>query len=384
MKPHWRAILFFLPFAVAFGAPALALWVGGEFTNPDTVVARQIKDDRLVLHGPAYTNSASYVKVRLLTARRPQVLALGNSRVMQFRRSFFRPDVGFYNAGGTVARIQHFRAFLEQLPAEALPQTLLIGTDAAYFNLAFDKLDRDAFNVPWLIEQLTTHTEPGEVLNTRWRDVWSGLREGKIDVGQLLSLRGLSTRVGFSAVCREQGFRNDGSYLYGGIDLDISDPRHRDFGFAGTLKQVAGGKGRFAWGATPSEPALRETDALLDFCRAHGIDVIGFMPPHPHKVWEAMQALGERYAYIEKLVPALRQRFEARGFEFYDFSDFAMLGAPDGEAIDGFHGSERTYLRLLVAMLESGSRLNAVTDLPSLQTVLATSTRHTSLFSELP
>ncbi len=384
MKPHWRAILFCLPLAVVFGTPALALWVGGEFTSPDTVVARQIKDDRLVLHGPAYTNSASYVKVRLLTARRPQVLALGNSRVMQFRRSFFRPEVTFYNAGGTVAKIQHFRAFLGQLPREALPQTLIIGTDTAYYNLTFDKLDRDAFNVPWLMEQLTTHTAPGEVMQTRWRDVWGGLRDGKIDVRQLLSGRGLSTRIGFSAVCREQGFRNDGSYLYGGIDLDISNPRHRDHAFAGTLKQVAGGKGRFSWGATPSEPALRETDALLDFCRERGIDVIGFLPPHPHAVWTAMQALGEKYSYIDKLEPELRQRFESRGFELYNFSDFAALGAPDSEAIDGFHGSERTYLRLLIAMLERGSRLNAVADLPTLRAALAASTRNTSLFPELP
>ena len=226
------------------------------------------------------------------------------------------------------------------------------------------------------MQQLTTHTAPSEVLHTRWRDVWGGLREGKVDLHQLLSLRGLSTRIGFSAVCREQGFRNDGSYLYGGIDLDISNPRHRDHGFATTLGQVAGGKGRFSWGATPSEPALRETEALLDFCRERRIDVIGFLPPHPHTVWTAMQALGEKYAYIEKLVPELRSRFESRGFEFYDFSDFAMLGAPDSEAIDGLHGSERTYLRLLVAMLEQGSRLNAVANLPALRAAPASSTRH--------
>jgi hypothetical protein len=384
LKPHWRAILFFLPLAIVFGTPALALWIGGEFTSPDTVIARQIKDDRLVLHGPAYTNSASYVKTHLLTARRPQVLALGNSRVMQMRRSFFRPEVSFYNAGGIVARLRHFRAFLEELPPEALPKTLIIATDTSYFHPGFDKLERDALDVLWLKEQITTFTAPGEVYHNRWRDVWNGLRDGKIDVQRVLGGRGLSTRIGFSAVCREQGFRNDGSYLYGGIDLDISNPKHRDYQFATTLKQVAAGKGRFPWGATPSEPALHEVDLLLDFCRAHGIDVIGFMPPHPHAVWAAMQALGDKYAYIEKLEPALRERFDARGFEFYNFSDFAMLGAPDSEAIDGFHGSERTYLRLLIAMLERGSRLNAVTNLDELRAALAASTRHTSIFPELP
>ncbi len=384
MKPHWRAILFLLPLGIVFGIPALVLWLGGEFTGPDTVVARQIKDDRLILHGAAYTNSASYVKVRLLTQRRAQVLVLGNSRVMQFRRGFVRPDVSFYNAGGTVAKIQHYRAFLERLPREVLPKTLLIGTDTAYYNLAFDKLDKDGFNVPWLEQQLTTHSTADEVYHAHWQDVWSGLRSGKIVANQLLTLRGLSTRIGFAAVCNEQGFRNDGSFRYGGIDLDINNPKHRDFRFATTLKQVAAGRGRFPWADTPSEPALRETDALLDFCRERGIDVIGFMPPHAHAVWAAMEALGPKYDYIKKLEPALRTRFEARGFEFYDFSDFAMIDSPDSDAIDGYHGTERTYLRLFIAMLERGSHLNALADLPALRATLAASTWHTSLFPELP
>ena len=132
----------------------------------------------------------------------------------------------------------------------------------------------------------------------------------------------------------------------------------------------------------PNEAALREIDALLDFCRERKIDVIGFLPPHAHAVWTAMEALGPKYDYIRKLEPALRTRFETRGFEFYDFSDFAMIGAPDTEAIDGYHGSERTYLRLLIARLERGSRLNSRANLPELRAALAASKTHTGLFPE--
>ena len=53
-----------------------------------------------------------------------------------------------------------------------------------------------------------------------------------------------------------------------------------------------------------------------------------------------------------------------------------------GRTADGFHGSERTYLRLLIAMLEQGSCLNAYTDLPRLRAALAESKTHTSLFPE--
>jgi hypothetical protein len=382
LKPFWRGLLFLLPLAIIFGVPALILWLGGEFTGPDTVVARQVKNDRLVLQGQAYTNSAMYVKAQRIIRHTPQVLALGNSRVLQFRAGFFLPEVSFYNAGGTVAKIQHFRAFLERLPRESLPKTLIVATDNGYFNLGFDKLELDGFNIPWMEKQMTTHTPANEVFQTNWRTVWTDLRAGKVNWPRLFSGEGLTTRIGLVAVSKEQGFRNDGSYLYGGTDLDITNPAHRDYQFVNTLKAITGGKSRFSWGADPNPKALAEMDAFLDFCHERGIDVIGFMPPHAHAVWQAMHDLGDKYAFVTKLEPALRERFERRGFEFYNFSDFATLGSPDTDAIDGYHGSERTYLRLLIAMLERGSRLNAVADLPALQNVLAGAKSHTGLFPD--
>jgi hypothetical protein len=158
---------------------------------------------------------------------------------------------------------------------------------------------------------------------------------------------------------------------YGRLESDIENPLHRDYRFASTLRIIRAGEGRFSWSDTYSERAAKECDLLLDYCQANGIELIGFMPPHAHAVWEAMQSLGDRYAYMVKLERLLRERFTARGFEFYDFSDFAALGAPDSEAIDGYHGSERFHVRLMIAMLEQGSRLNAVADLGRLREVLA-------------
>ncbi len=379
-----RAVLFLLPLAVIFGVPLLVLWLGGELTDPDTVVARQARGDRLVLHGPAYTNSAMYVKARHIAAQHPQVMALGNSRTMQFRRDFFLPEVSFYNAGGSAVRIMHFRAFLAKLPPESLPQILIIATDIGFFNESFDKVERDTMDATWVRERMTTHATANEVFRDNWQTVWQAIREGKVRWSRVFSLEGLGSRIGLNALCNEQGFRNDGSYLYGGLELDITDPRHRDHAFANTLKIVARGGGRFAWGSTVSEGALRETDALLDFCRARKIEVIGFFPPHAHAVWAAMQKLGDKYAFVPKLDRELRARFAARGFEFYDFNDFASFGAPDDDAIDGYHGTERTYLRLFVSMLEQGSRLNSCASLPALRAVLASSTRHTNLFPDRP
>ena len=55
------------------------------------------------------------------------------------------------------------------------------------------------------------------------------------------------------------------------------------------------------------------------------------------------------------------------GFEFYDFSNMSKCNSNDTETIDGMHGSEATYIKLLIKMLESGSKLKQVTSLQKLQ-----------------
>jgi hypothetical protein len=265
-----------------------------------------------------------------------------------------------------------------------LPETLIIATDTAYFNEAFDHLGKDGLNIAWMQKQLAEHATPAEVFLRNWRDVWTDIHLGKIKWARLFSFDGLRNRIGLNALCNEAGYRNDGSYQYRALDLDITNPKHRDYQFAWTLKFVSTGKGRFVWGDAPSPAALEEMDALLDFCAARHIYVIGFMPPHAHAVWKVMQDLGDHYAYVPKLERELRSRFERRGFEFYDFSDLAAFGAPDTEAVDGYHGNDWAYLRLFIAMLEQGSHLNAYANLPELRAALAAAKTTNGLFPPSP
>ncbi|HEV7402711.1 MAG TPA: hypothetical protein VGO11_07300 [Chthoniobacteraceae bacterium] len=378
MKPYWRAFLFFLPPAALFGVPALLMGLSGEFTAGDTVVARQQTNPQTLL-GLAYSDSSAYVKARRLAQVHPEVLALGNSRVMQFRSGLFRPGVRFYNAGGAVSMVQDYRVYLERLAPADWPRFLLIAADDSFFHPSADGESAIKFHLTEQERAVTSYSAPVEIYRAQCRKVWADLFAGKIEVRKVLALRGLRDRVGMPAVCHDQGYRADGSYRYPALDNHVTDPRHRDYQFAHTLSLVQQGAGRFAWGSDVSQQSLQEFDRFLDFCQAHRIHVIGFSPPSPHAVCAAMQALGEKYAYVPKVHAALQARLTARGFEYYDLSDFTAVQAPDDEAIDGFHGSERTYLRLVIHMLEHGSRLNEVADLPHLREVLRAATKQDEL-----
>lgn len=380
MKPLWRAVLFFLPLVVLFGAPALLLSWSGEFTAPDQVVARQQANPQTLL-GLAYSDSSAYVKAQRLAQVHPEVLALGNSRVMQLRSEFFLPGTRFYNAGGAVSMVQDYRIYLER-HAPAGPRFLLIATDDSFFHPSSEGESALNFHLREQERAVTSYSPPSEIYRAQCRKVWADLFAGKIQLRKLLASH--PDRVGMPAVCLDQGYRADGSYRYSALDNRITDPSHRDYQFAHTLGLVERGAGRFAWGAQVSQPALREFDRLLDFCQAKQIHVVAFSPPFPHAVCAAMRSLGDKYAYAPKVHASLQARLTARGFEYYDLSDFATMRAPDDEAIDGFHGSERTYLRLVIHMLESGSRLNEVAALHHLREVLRASTAQSELLYAYP
>ena len=196
------------------------------------------------------------------------------------------------------------------------------------------------------------------------------------------SRAGREERIGFTARIRDEGTRNDGSYRYRTYYYNLDDPRHLDRNFSESFRKIDHGLLPYEWSTELHPPAVQEIEELLAECDRRGVMVVGFLPPFAHPLIERMAQVPEHYEYMKKLEPALRPLFEQHGFELYNFTDAAQLQTPDREAIDGFHGTERTYIRLLIAMLRQGSVLNAYASLPDLEKVLATTTAPTELVPE--
>ena len=56
----------------------------------------------------------------------------------------------------------------------------------------------------------------------------------------------------------------------------------------------------------------------------------------------------------------LKPLFDEFKYEFYDFSSASSCASNDNEMLDGFHGGEVTYLRILIKMLETNSGLSGI------------------------
>ncbi|MBK9705045.1 MAG: hypothetical protein IPO75_17295 [Betaproteobacteria bacterium] len=346
-----KLLIYLLPFVVILCIPAMVFVETGEITAVSRVIDLQVTSRIPVLFGRAYSDPTPYYKLESVLRRRPDVLALGTSRVLAVRSNFFSPELSFFNAGNGVTRLRHFRLFLERIPKGAEPRLIFLGLDQYLFNDAFDSLLPDGMELAWAAEERIA-----EVFFSNWTKVYGDYWEQKFRLADLVAETG-ERRIGLNAVAHANGFRSDGSYTWAEFVADPWNPKNPDFEFQNTFDRIQMGDRRFQYAEHVSEKALLELDALLRECKARGIYVAAFLPPFAHAVFEKMQSMPKQYGYLRELEPSLRLIFNKSGFSLYDSSDLASLGASDKETIDGFHGSEKAYLRLFLKMIESDLRL---------------------------
>ena len=119
------------------------LYKGGELKTLDRVVeemaeARKQGIEKLV--GWGYQDNDKAFKLRMSNKLHPDIFAVGTSRVMQFREEWFADEYSFYNAGGGVSRLPHFKKFLQNLPDGYTPKILIISLDQYFFNKNWDSM----------------------------------------------------------------------------------------------------------------------------------------------------------------------------------------------------------------------------------------------------
>jgi hypothetical protein len=272
---------------------------------------------------------------------------------MQIRAGLFPPQTTFYNAGGGVSRIGHFRQFLAGLSPKQQPKFLLIGLDQWFFNARTQAYPEASF--------ANQVGECGNVLNvvqSSWIAIYGDLGRGRYG----LAAGRNPANIGLNARVQSNGFRNDGSYFYGRVTADPNNPDAlEDFHARETYRRIAQGTGRFEHADSADPKLVAELGLFLDEARRRGIHVLGFLPPFEPEVNDVMTSSGN-YRYISSLYSTLKPVFEKRGFVLVDQSDIRDLGIDDSGFIDGVHASERAHVRMLQVMLQADPVLGSYTN----------------------
>lgn len=336
--------LFLVPILLVLSVFGVVLYQSGEW-HTEEEVAQLAAQGEPTLFGLAYRDNRSYYKHLVAEQKAAHLLILGTSRSMQFHSEFFT-EPSFYNAGGGANQPHEYRFFLENLPEDSLPKTLILVLDQYFF--------QQGWSEPGLAQPLSYDHYEFQAMDA-FRRVMKDWADGKYNLWHALNPP--EHVYGMAAVGRGSGFASDGSYNYGSL-LDHPE-RGTDVGFHDSFDRILKSGTRFEWAENIYQPSLDEFDRLLAFCKEKEIQVVGIIPPYAPSVYLRMQESGH-YDYLNKIAEEMRPRMEASGFELFDFT--YMPDTQDAEYIDGYHGGDRVYARLTLELAKQSNILAGMID----------------------
>jgi hypothetical protein len=375
IKKFFLKIALFTPLVlVLIVVPTVVLWKAGELTSTDAVIRKQMDMSQPILVGKAYSGRMGYYALNSIRARRPDVIALGSSRVMPFRTAFFKPGTTFYNAGGGVMCMSHFREFLNRLPDGYDPKVIIAGIDQPFLNADWP-IEEEMSN----FKKFYVKSNMVSIWTSAMRKVGDDYRKGKFRLKTVFAPQPDFKKIGLSAITNDNGTLNDGSHYYG--DYLRSSKSDSPYWIEVAFGKMNRGEGYYTPGSNISAQALSDLEAFLQECQRRNIYVVGFLPPFAHEVYVGMERASPRYSYLLQINQTIEPLFAKYGFKLFDFSDLEQLGASDEEIYDSYHGTEKAFVRLWLKMIEGDPVLQKITDPAYLQERLSRGNNPYAIFS---
>ena len=357
MKRFIKNILFFflpvLLFCSILAPFYLAAFNCGEFKDIEENIEVQ-RNNHDILIGLGYNEQTTYYKLVNANYYQANVIALGTSRVMLFKNAYFTRS--FYNCGGAVGgNYSEYINFLKNLTYK--PEVILLGLDQWVFNDAWNRSCKDYTRFKKIEKD---NRNKGSMLKDIARD-WTRKKWSFAD------LKIYPENIGFNGRIKGSGFMYDGSYYYG--DVYRNPQKQEDYQFKDTFSRIEEGKYRFEWGERIDNDTLDQLKNLLDYCSEKKIYVIGILPPFAPAVYSKIEQSGN-YNYFNGILPACQELFLIYGFEVYDYSNGSCIKVTDDSFIDGFHGSEVVYCKIIQDMIKKSSIISNYVDLKKMNALL--------------
>ena len=312
-----------------------------------------------VLYGSSIKDGG-LIKLRIIGERMPDVIALGSSRVMQFRADYFQ-NKNFYTLGGLGSSIEELEYTWGKVRQVYVPKVVIVGIDPWWLNPNL-KQGNNLIN--------GENEGNNNILVEFFRN--KNMRKQLLHMDEIKDNDALGGRIniGLDAAVNGNGYRlSDGSRQYGKTIQDKEDNVTR---FKSTYERMEkGAKGdRFVWCDTVSDKQLEKLQILLCDIKKSGAEVVVFLPPFPHEVYDYMDNNPHYHNYLHEYIYKTNKICDELEIPWYNFCDLASVGSSDDEAIDGFHGSELAYARI-TALMGKDRPLSCYINKENLQNVIS-------------
>jgi hypothetical protein len=379
-----RVFIFLAPIFFLVALVEALLWRAAETWPLPRVIRFQEAHPRSFFGRLIIDESLNRYKYLQILRRRPQILVLGSSRMMQFRAEMFgRQAPTFYNAGGMIHSIEDVCDFFDRLPQEATPRVVILGVDFWWLNANEKKpLARfDSFKVGVETEGTFSWQGHGNAIATYLRKPALLMDTARHTLGKNRDPNAL----GLQARLHRQGFRIDGSKRF---DLKVPTTPQ---GWSERLpaenvvtRDIL--SGRYPFSATEGvSPTLREQlRAAVLKMKARGISVIGYNPP-VISAWARVASTApgqqEYWKQYHGQVPAL---FHSLNIPFFDIATPQQLGLDERYMRDAYHAYDTFDLHVLRYFCQDPQIQALFPDVANIAKEALASPRTNSLYLDLP
>jgi hypothetical protein len=334
------SILLSLPLAISWRSvyATTFLKAAGELDPVQAIVARQRRLQ--TLYGSALFEDDFQYKIELIRARRPDLVAIGSSRALQFRQEFF--SAPFTSAGRGMNSIDQGERFVDEMLKIHRPKAVLLAIDVWWLN--------PRRREPPMRGRDLARTRP--LVST----FWAYVNERKLTLAKTLRVLlgddsnpvSLRRAIGISGLARGGGYRPDGSRDYGARYFG-TDPTFDDKNFVNSKGLVRNGESPLEFGQAIDETRLATLNRLVTKLKDAGVGVVAVLPPIAPTVLDLMARRKDGYAYI---APA-RAAYQTLPVRVFDFLESQSLDNNECEFADGLHAGDVTYQRMLLRIAET-------------------------------
>jgi len=363
--------LVFLAIALVIWLPAILLWRTGE-TWPERWGARYLIENDAIWGSGLLQNEVAF-KRALYDEIEPEVVVVGSSQVLQFRRQMF--NLPFMNMGRGLSEVLDFERSFDDLTARHSPRLVIWGIDYWIFSQALQASARDHDRTTRQVSFATLEGRKApEILSSEVFSTWNLFRRGSIREGRITwddaiqsILHGASRpgpRLGLRAVATDYGgYVGDGSFYY-------FDPYQRPtsrYREAVENAELLVSQDR-AVGLQPvaeiAEEAVADVAAAVRLMRARGIDVVLFVPPVSGPLARLVtRATPDRVAYFRTLDEKMEALARETGAVYFDaLNEFDTVDLAASEFIDSGHPGEPASAKLLLYLASLSLEVAALMD----------------------
>ena len=321
----------------------------------------QLASEAPVLWNSAFLSAGTYLKLPMVAESDATVVAVGSSRVMQFRSRMFSklPAGKFYSAGGSVQHPIDLSNCLHQL-LELKPSAIILGLDFWWFQSQDSKSVNRVLNsartaadnstsfskfTRQFHRQMSLHVRHSMDRVQLYQQAWRDHRFRRA----LTAPTRLDHATGRLWIgCKETGgFRNDGSYRYSALIRESFTSAQ----IRAQANQEIDKKRFHAHGVDIATCALLVR--FLRRCKQEDIAVVALLPPVHSEALRRLTSGGVATTFWEQLPNVLRRLCRAEHCEFHDFSDPTAAGISDDQFIDWLHAADTAYAGMLIEIVQS-------------------------------